>query len=158
MRRQLALSLGVAAFALVACGGSGDKDKAGDSKPGCKLLYKRYDKCDKMPLTQKAFVKLCEKMKDRARTKAEIDCSKESKCGAFKKCLKAARRKGRAERMKKRWTEALAKAKKGKKGLWADPNEPVPPWEFRRGKRSGSASSKQPSGSGLYWLNTTLSG
>ncbi|MFH2010407.1 MAG: hypothetical protein ABI333_27660 [bacterium] len=86
------------------------------SKPSCKLLYQRYKECEKMPLTEEAFTSLCDKMKDKARTKEEIKCSAKSDCDAFKKCLKAARKKGRAERMKKRWKEAMEKAAQGDYG------------------------------------------
>ncbi len=84
------------------------------SKPSCKLLYKRYKDCKKMPLTEEAFVAMCDKLKDKAQTKEEIKCSAKSDCDAFKKCIKQAEKKGRVERMKKRWTKAMDKAAKGK--------------------------------------------
>jgi hypothetical protein len=97
-----------ALFAFTLIVGAGCSDK-----PSCKLLYKRYKKCDKMPLTEEAFLKLCKKRKDKERTKAQIECSKESDCDAFKKCIEGARKKARMARMKKRWDEAMEKAKKG---------------------------------------------
>ncbi len=117
MRMKLTLALGIASvFLLGACGGSKGEDQGTQQKPGCRLLYKRYDRCQKMPLTEEAFIKLCEKMKNRARTKAEIACSTQAECGPFKKCVKAARQAGRKARMHQRWKEAMAKAKQGR---WA---------------------------------------
>jgi hypothetical protein len=80
------------------------------TEPSCKLLYARYRKCDKKPLNEKAFLELCEKRKDTDRVKAEIQCSGESECGAFKKCIKRARKEERLARVKERLKEALAKA------------------------------------------------
>ncbi len=101
-------------FGVVAVFGLSTMIAGCSSKPSCKLLYKRYKDCKKMPLTEDAFVAMCEKLKDKARTKEEIKCSAKSDCDDFKKCLKAAEKKGRAERMKKRWTKAMDKAAKGK--------------------------------------------
>jgi hypothetical protein len=107
MRKSILVVSG-ALFALTLTLGTGCGDK-----PSCKLLYKRYKKCDKMPLTEDAFLALCKKMKKKERTKAEIECSKKSDCDEFKKCIKGARKKARAARMKKRWAKAMEKAKKG---------------------------------------------
>jgi hypothetical protein len=82
-------------------------------KPSCELLYKRYKDCKKMPLTKEAFVAMCDKLKDKPQLKAEIECSAKSDCDPFKQCLKDARKKGRAERMQKRFKEAMEKADKG---------------------------------------------
>jgi len=83
------------------------------SKPSCKLLYKQYKKCKKMPLTEEAFVSMCDKLSDKAQTKEEIKCSAKSGCDAFKKCIKESEKKSRAERMSKRWKKAMDKAAKG---------------------------------------------
>lgn len=101
-------------FGLVAVFGLSTMIAGCSSKPSCKLLYKRYKDCKKMPLTEEAFVAMCEKLKDKAQTKEEIKCSAKSDCDAFKKCIKQAEKKGRAERMKKRWKKAMDKAAKGK--------------------------------------------
>lgn len=115
MQRYLGLALAaVAGFALIACGSKSDDKKKEALKPGCKLLYKKYDECKTMPLTESSFVKMCEKLKDKPRTKLEIDCATKDGCEGFKTCLKEARKKGRIERMKKRWEKAMAKAKEGK--------------------------------------------
>jgi hypothetical protein len=83
------------------------------SKPSCKLLYKRYKDCKKMPLTEEAYVNMCDKLKDQTLMKEQIKCSAKSDCDAFKKCMKEAEKKSRAERMKKLWKEAMEKANKG---------------------------------------------
>ncbi len=48
------------------------------------------------------------------------------------------------------------KAKVGRRGLWADANRPVAPWDYRRGNNASTAQGDQPSGqiSG-YWLNSS---
>ncbi len=111
MRKNVMLLMG-----LVAVFGLSTMIAGCSSKPSCKLLYKRYKDCKKMPLTEEAFVAMCEKLKDKAQTKEEIKCSAKSDCGDFKKCIKQAEKKGRAERMKKRWKVAMEKAGKGKYG------------------------------------------
>lgn len=83
------------------------------NKPSCKLLYKRYKKCDKMPLTEDHFISYCKKAKKQSRMQETIQCSKESDCSKFKACLKRARKKARQARMKKRWSEAMERANKG---------------------------------------------
>ena len=55
----------------------------------------------------------------------------------------------------KQLADAETKARASRKGLWADPNQPTPPWEFRRGKRTSKAKAKAPESGGLYWLNTS---
>ncbi|MFH2008569.1 MAG: hypothetical protein ABI333_18425 [bacterium] len=114
------------------CGGEGDsksKKKDDESKPSCKLLFKRYKKCDKMPLTEEAFLGMCEKMivKGEGRAKTELECSVSKECPEFKKCLKDAQKKSRANRMKKRWMKAKKKAEEGDYGsvmtfceIWKD--------------------------------------
>ncbi|MDZ4064496.1 MAG: hypothetical protein U1E22_07495 [Coriobacteriia bacterium] len=62
----------------------------GEGKPSCELLYKRLDKCDKMPLKKDAFMELCNKSKDEA--KEEIACSAKKDCDEFKKCKEEARK------------------------------------------------------------------
>jgi dGTP triphosphohydrolase len=109
MRKNVVLLVG-----LVAVFGLSTMLAGCSSKPSCKLLYKRYKDCKKMPLTEEAFVSMCDKLKDRAQTKAEIACSAKSDCDDFKKCIKQAEKAGRAERMNKRWKVVMEKAKKGK--------------------------------------------
>jgi hypothetical protein len=114
-------------FGLVAVFGLSTMIAGCSSKPSCKLLYKRYKDCKKMPLTEEAFVSMCEKLKDKGSTKAEIKCSAKSDCDAFKKCVKAADKARRVERRKKSWTKAMEKAAKGDYGramsfcnMWKD--------------------------------------
>jgi hypothetical protein len=83
------------------------------SKPSCKLLYKRLKDCKKMPLTEEAYVSMCDKLKDQTHMKEQIKCSAKSDCDTFKKCIKEGEKKSRAERRKKRWKEAMEKADKG---------------------------------------------
>jgi endonuclease YncB( thermonuclease family) len=54
----------------------------------------------------------------------------------------------------KRLADAEVTARKGRKGLWADPNEPIPPWEYRRALRGSQRRVNTLGASGLYWLNT----
>ncbi len=82
-------------------------------KPSCKLLYKRYKKCDKMPLTEANYLNYCKKAKQRIRIREEIKCSAQADCTKFKACLKQARKTARRARMKKRWDEAMERMKKG---------------------------------------------
>ena len=42
-----------------------------------------------------------------------------------------------------------------RKGLWADQNKPVPPWEYRRGQRSSQSTRKPAEANAKYWLNTS---
>ena len=109
MRKNVVLLMG-----LVAVFGLSTMIAGCSSKPSCKLLYKRYKDCKKMPLTEDAFVSMCDKLKDKARTKEEIKCSAKSDCDAFKKCIKEADKKASAARMKKRWKKVMDKAAKGK--------------------------------------------
>lgn len=109
MRKKVVLLTG-----LVAVFGLSTLIAGCSSKPSCKLLYKRYKDCKKMPLTEDAFVSMCDKLKDKALWKEQIKCSAKSDCSAFKKCIKQADKKARAERMEKRWKEAMEKAAKGK--------------------------------------------
>ena len=53
----------------------------------------------------------------------------------------------------KRLADAEVAARSANKGLWADPNKPVPPWEYRRGGKKRSQ--KPPDANALYWLNTS---
>lgn len=46
-----------------------------------------------------------------------------------------------------RLATAEQEARKAKRGLWADPNEPVPPWEYRKPKPKEVAAG--------YWLNSS---
>jgi endonuclease YncB( thermonuclease family) len=55
----------------------------------------------------------------------------------------------------KQLAAAETNARASRKGLWADPKSPVPPWEFRRGKRTSKAKAKAPESGGLRWLNTS---
>ncbi len=41
------------------------------------------------------------------------------------------------------------------KGLWADTQEPVPPWSYRRGTKKQAAEQRAPHSKGPYWLNTS---
>lgn len=47
-------------------------------------------------------------------------------------------------------------ARAAKVGLWADPNPPQAPWDFRAAKRGSAKTPKKPikAGSGQFWLNT----
>ena len=54
----------------------------------------------------------------------------------------------------KRLADAEVAARKGHKGLWADPNKPVPPWGYRRALRGSQRRVKASEASGPYWLNT----
>ncbi|MCD6499984.1 MAG: hypothetical protein J7M25_16945 [Deltaproteobacteria bacterium] len=111
MRKQVRLMVllaavsAMAATALVGC-----KDK-----PSCKLLYKRYNKCEKdFPMKEKAFLKLCKKMKEKSpAVKEELKCSVKKNCDAFKKCLKGAKKKAAAARITKEIDKALASKKYG---------------------------------------------
>lgn len=107
------VSLSVTVFALTLFAGCSDK-------PSCKLLYKRYKDCEKekskkADVSESTFVELCEKMKDKEGgfIQDEIDCSKNKDCDKFKSCVKDKRKARRGERLKKRWAEAMEKAKKG---------------------------------------------
>jgi len=79
----------------------------GEGKPSCDLLYKRLDKCDKMPLKKEAFMEMCNKKKDDHAD--EIACSAKKDCAEFKKCMEDARKAASAKRAQKRFDEALAK-------------------------------------------------
>ena len=46
-------------------------------------------------------------------------------------------------------------SRNARKGLWADPNKPVPPWEYRRGQRSSKSTRKPLEANAQYWLNTS---
>lgn len=77
----------------------------GEGKPSCELLYKRLDKCDKMPLKKDVFMELCGKKAE----KEEIACSAKKDCGEFKKCMDDARKAASSRRVQKRMEEAMAK-------------------------------------------------
>ena len=48
------------------------------------------------------------------------------------------------------------KAKSGRRGLWADVNHPLAPWDYRSGQRAPTVRTTQPIGSiGGYWLNSS---
>lgn len=79
----------------------------GEGKPSCDLLYKRLDKCDKMPLKKEVFMEMCKKKADEHQD--EIACSAKKDCGEFKKCLEDARKAATAKRIQKRFDEAMAK-------------------------------------------------
>ncbi len=79
----------------------------GEGKPSCELLYKRLDKCDKMPLKKSAFMEMCDKKKDDHAD--EIACSAKKDCDEFKKCMETARKAASAKRAQKRFDEAMAK-------------------------------------------------
>ena len=46
---------------------------------------------------------------------------------------------------RKTYAEAEVEARAAKRGLWVDPN-PVPPWDFRRGRRGRTGNSEEPGG------------
>lgn len=94
----LGLVLSVGFVFLAACG---------EGKPSCDLLYKRLDKCDKMPLKKEAFMEVCNKKADEH--KEEIACSAKKDCGEFKKCLEEAKKAAASRRAQKRIEEAMAK-------------------------------------------------
>ena len=79
----------------------------GEGKPSCDLLYKRLDKCEKMPLKKSAFMSLCKEKLDE--NKEEIACSAKSDCGEFKTCIEAAKKLKANARAQKKVDEALAK-------------------------------------------------
>ena len=54
----------------------------------------------------------------------------------------------------KQLASAEVASRNARKGLWADPNKPVPPWEYRRSKRSPQRTQKPPDANAQYWLNT----
>lgn len=78
----------------------------GEGKPSCDLLYKRFDKCDKMPLKKEVFIEMCNKKVDEH--KEEIACSAKKDCGEFKKCMEEAQKAATMRRIQKRMEEALA--------------------------------------------------
>lgn len=51
------------------------------------------------------------------------------------------------------WQKVQELAQAGQIGLWSDPN-PTPPWEYRRGSKSG-ATKKQAQSAGVYHGNTS---
>lgn len=79
----------------------------GEGKPSCELLYKRIDKCDKMPLKKDVFMEMCNKKKDEHAD--EIACSAKTDCDEFKKCTEVARKAASAKRTQKRFDEAMGK-------------------------------------------------
>ena len=91
----------LAGFGLVVVAG------CGEGKPSCELLYKRLDKCDKMPLKKDVFMEMCNKKKDEH--SEEIACSAKKGCDDFKKCMEDARKAASAKRAQKRFDEAMGK-------------------------------------------------
>ena len=87
-----------------------------DREPSCKLLHKRLKECDadrRSGLTEHDFVKLCEKRRDRPGTRAQIACSKESRCKPFNACLARGRELDRRALLDRRWEEVSQEASKG---------------------------------------------
>ena len=55
-----------------------------------------------------------------------------------------------------RLTSFEATAKSAHRGLWADANRPVPPWDYRLGQPTPTVRTTQPTGQfGSYWLNSS---
>lgn len=57
-------------------------------------------------------------------------------------------------------TKLQATAKEAHRGLWASPNPPMPPWEYRALKRNGTTAAKPPTDEPVasadkYWINSS---
>ena len=97
----------VAAGAMMATVLVGCKDK-----PSCKLLYKRYNKCEKdFPVKEKAFLKMCKKRKKDVVVQEEIKCSVKKSCDAFKKCIKDSSKKAEMEKLNNEIDKAISSKK-----------------------------------------------
>lgn len=87
-----------------------------DRKPSCKRLHERLSKCEekgKGTLPQDQFVALCERRKHSPATQAQIACSAESGCKAFRHCMGRAKVASAKALLEKRWKEVMEEAARG---------------------------------------------
>lgn len=110
MRRSRYLAFGaLASLAMVGLGSC-------DQEPSCKRLHKRMKECGAdhgSRLSEADFVKLCEKRRDRPGSRAQIACSKESRCRVFNACLARALARDRQAQLERRWEEVSKAAAAG---------------------------------------------